>query len=274
MAKLPFLPIYSWVGLWTSGMLITLSLVGASNLIKYATQFTDDVFNALLAVNFIYEVSPFPRRGACAETQPGLPSRSSHSVLRSYLCTEFFCPLCGVLQFFSATFPETHSAKRTPSEWTDDTACPPHRAVGVNASGIGSSRPTSSQHLLVDLHCSRTRYRLATGSMFMNNIHTFVRALAYRLALASDRHTSTLTSGLPSTACNAVVARLSHPRARKASRSLLRNFSPSFAGYSQAGALMSLDVAVATYVGCKSTSGARESIFTTPAVGVTRRCDT
>lgn len=37
-------------------MLITLACVGASNLIKYATQFTDDVFNALLSVNFIFEV--------------------------------------------------------------------------------------------------------------------------------------------------------------------------------------------------------------------------
>ncbi|CAN0408001.1 unnamed protein product, partial [Discosporangium mesarthrocarpum] len=54
-AALPFLPIYSWVGLWTSAMLMSLSLFGASRLIDYATQFTDDVFNALLAVNFIYE---------------------------------------------------------------------------------------------------------------------------------------------------------------------------------------------------------------------------
>lgn len=56
MAGLPFLPVYAWVGLWTSGMLMSLAMAGASNLIEYATQFTDDVFNALLSVNFIFEV--------------------------------------------------------------------------------------------------------------------------------------------------------------------------------------------------------------------------
>lgn len=56
VAGLPFLPVYAWVGLWTSAFLSTLALVGASNLIEFATQFTDDVFNALLSVNFIYEV--------------------------------------------------------------------------------------------------------------------------------------------------------------------------------------------------------------------------
>jgi len=52
---LPFLPMFSWVGLWTSGFLALLSATGASNGIKYCTQFTDDVFNSLLAVNFVYE---------------------------------------------------------------------------------------------------------------------------------------------------------------------------------------------------------------------------
>lgn len=45
----------------------------------------------------------------------------------------------------------------------------------------------------------------------------------------------------------------------QACRSLQRNFSPAVAGYSQAGALMSLNVALATYVGCRKTSAARES---------------
>jgi HCO3- transporter family len=54
---LPFLPIYTWCGLWTSAFMVALSLGGASNLIRFATQFTDDVFNALLAVNFLFEAS-------------------------------------------------------------------------------------------------------------------------------------------------------------------------------------------------------------------------
>ncbi|CAM9912680.1 unnamed protein product, partial [Ectocarpus sp. 6 AP-2014] len=57
VAGLPFLPVYAWVGLWTSAFLATLAFVGASNLIEFATQFTDDVFNALLSVNFIYEAA-------------------------------------------------------------------------------------------------------------------------------------------------------------------------------------------------------------------------
>jgi len=55
LKALPFLPMFSWVGLWTSGFLMLLSATGASNLIRYCTQFTDDIFNSLLAINFIYE---------------------------------------------------------------------------------------------------------------------------------------------------------------------------------------------------------------------------
>ncbi|CAM9815542.1 unnamed protein product, partial [Hapterophycus canaliculatus] len=45
----------------------------------------------------------------------------------------------------------------------------------------------------------------------------------------------------------------------QAARSLMRNFSPAAAGYTQAGALMSFNVAVATYMGCRKTSGALSS---------------
>jgi len=53
--KLPFFPIYSWVGIWTSVFMISLGVRGASKVIRYCTHFTDEVFNALLSVNFIYE---------------------------------------------------------------------------------------------------------------------------------------------------------------------------------------------------------------------------
>lgn len=45
----------------------------------------------------------------------------------------------------------------------------------------------------------------------------------------------------------------------QAARSLMRNFSPAAAGYTQAGALMSFNVAIATYAGCRKTSGALSS---------------
>mmetsp|Transcript_12530 Transcript_12530/g.15739 ORF Transcript_12530/g.15739 Transcript_12530/m.15739 type:complete len:776 (+) Transcript_12530:132-2459(+) len=55
LKNVPFFPIYSWVGLWTSLFMITLGLQGASKFIRYCTHFTDEVFNALLSVNFIFE---------------------------------------------------------------------------------------------------------------------------------------------------------------------------------------------------------------------------
>jgi solute carrier family 4 (anion exchanger) protein 1 len=47
---------YSWVGCWTSLLLIGASFINASGLIRYCTRFTEEVFNALLAFNFLAEV--------------------------------------------------------------------------------------------------------------------------------------------------------------------------------------------------------------------------
>lgn len=52
---LPFFPVYTWVGLWSSLYMIVLGLAGSSKLIRYCTRFTDEVFNGLLSLNFIYE---------------------------------------------------------------------------------------------------------------------------------------------------------------------------------------------------------------------------
>ncbi|KAL3908721.1 MAG: hypothetical protein SGILL_008376 [Bacillariaceae sp.] len=52
---LPFFPVYAWVGLWTSFFFTVLGISGSSQLIRYCTRFTDEIFNALLSVNFIYE---------------------------------------------------------------------------------------------------------------------------------------------------------------------------------------------------------------------------
>ena len=51
----PFFPVYAWVGLWTSLYMIILGLAGSSKLIRYCTRFTDEIFNGLLSLNFIYE---------------------------------------------------------------------------------------------------------------------------------------------------------------------------------------------------------------------------
>ena len=51
----PFLPMYAWCGCWTALYLAVLASFNASGLIKYCTRFTEDVFNALLAFNFVSE---------------------------------------------------------------------------------------------------------------------------------------------------------------------------------------------------------------------------
>ena len=59
---LPFFPVYSWVGFWTAFFMISLGLGGASQLIRFCTRFTDEVFNGLLSLNFIYEALASLRR--------------------------------------------------------------------------------------------------------------------------------------------------------------------------------------------------------------------
>lgn len=58
----PFFPIYTWVGLWTSLFFTFLGLGGSSTLIRFCTRFTDEIFNALLSLNFIYEALASLRR--------------------------------------------------------------------------------------------------------------------------------------------------------------------------------------------------------------------
>ncbi len=50
-----FLPAYTWVGLWTALILLTLAATDASCLMRYFTRFTDEIFAALISVIFIYE---------------------------------------------------------------------------------------------------------------------------------------------------------------------------------------------------------------------------
>mgnify|MGYP002058058514 CR=1 FL=1 len=52
----PFLPLYAWTGLWSSGMLLAASLFSVSNGVKYLTRFTDEIFSNLISAIFIYEV--------------------------------------------------------------------------------------------------------------------------------------------------------------------------------------------------------------------------
>ena len=52
---LPFLPVYAWVGLWSSLMLFLSSLFSTSNIVEYLTKFTDDIFSTLISCIFLFE---------------------------------------------------------------------------------------------------------------------------------------------------------------------------------------------------------------------------
>jgi len=68
--NVPFLPLYAWTGLWTSAILFISSLTSASNLVKYLTRFTDEIFSTLISAIFVVEAvsdvagsfaGPFPK---------------------------------------------------------------------------------------------------------------------------------------------------------------------------------------------------------------------
>lgn len=50
-----FLGVYGWVGLWTSLFTVVLAVTNASNLMKYFTRFTDEIFSVLMSLIFIYK---------------------------------------------------------------------------------------------------------------------------------------------------------------------------------------------------------------------------
>lgn len=50
-----FLGVYGWVGIWTAVLTVILGITNASNLMKYFTRFTDEIFSVLMSLIFIYE---------------------------------------------------------------------------------------------------------------------------------------------------------------------------------------------------------------------------
>jgi len=51
----PFLPLYSWTGLWTSAILFLSAITSGSNLVRYLTRFTDEIFSVLISSIFVAE---------------------------------------------------------------------------------------------------------------------------------------------------------------------------------------------------------------------------
>lgn len=71
-AGVPFLPVYGWVGLWTSVFLVVMGVAGASRLISWFTRFTDEIFAALISVIFVVQASEsvlhaFPDEGIATD---------------------------------------------------------------------------------------------------------------------------------------------------------------------------------------------------------------
>ncbi len=50
-----FLPLYTWVGLWTALFTMLIALFDGSSLIRYCTRFTDEIFALLISMIFIVE---------------------------------------------------------------------------------------------------------------------------------------------------------------------------------------------------------------------------
>ncbi len=68
--NLPFLPLYAWTGLWTSGILFISAFTSASNLVKYLTRFTDEIFSVLISTIFVVEAVSDVARTFSSPTTP------------------------------------------------------------------------------------------------------------------------------------------------------------------------------------------------------------
>jgi mannitol/fructose-specific phosphotransferase system IIA component (Ntr-type) len=53
--RIPFLPTYGWIGLWSAGLIVGLAITDASCLMRFFTRFTDEIFSALISIIFIFE---------------------------------------------------------------------------------------------------------------------------------------------------------------------------------------------------------------------------
>lgn len=82
--NLPFLPLYTWVGLWTSGLLGLCSLFSVSNMVLFFTRFTDEIFSLLISVIFIMEAT---KDITGVFTTPGVPLVMATSTLVVSLTT-------------------------------------------------------------------------------------------------------------------------------------------------------------------------------------------
>lgn len=89
--NLPFLPLYAWTGLWTAGILFVSAITSGSNLVKYLTRFTDEIFATLISTIFIVEAvsdvaRTFTAPGAAAATAAAKTSTRLTKALLTLTC--------------------------------------------------------------------------------------------------------------------------------------------------------------------------------------------
>ena len=71
-SNIPFLPVYSWIGIWSSALLYLSAFFSTSNVVEYFTRFTDDIFSSLISVIFIYEAVYNLAKGFLSPSVSGL----------------------------------------------------------------------------------------------------------------------------------------------------------------------------------------------------------
>ncbi len=83
-----FLSVYAWVGLWTGLFTVLLAVTNASNLMRYFTRFTDEIFSVLMSLIFIYEaVRAVVRTFRVSFSDPAAPHDSAFLALTLALGT-------------------------------------------------------------------------------------------------------------------------------------------------------------------------------------------
>ncbi len=96
-----FLGIYGWVGLWTGVITVLLAVTNASNLMRYFTRFTDEIFSALMSLIFIYKAVEAIVRGF---QQPDVGAASERALLALVLALGTFYIAMSLARFRNSVY--------------------------------------------------------------------------------------------------------------------------------------------------------------------------
>ena len=231
----PFLPMYSWVGCWTALLMLTGAAINASGLIRYCTRFTEDVFNALLAFNFLSEAA----RSLCAEFSGSATAADGLLAVNSAALTAYLLAQTSAFRskrYLSARWRESASDFGPPAVIVALSALsllPAVSALGtLSRLAIPRFTLARGRPLLVDMLALSPHYRLlallpalflATLFFLDQNItvrtvnspsHKLRKGAAYHLDLCALAMLTAAASvcGLP-WMCSATVQSLNHVRA-------------------------------------------------------------